>query len=381
MLRDSRIFVSSYKDLLKSVTTPGAYSEMMHIYAMSSCIQNPIRSYFPPQLAMEYLSEPFSRKVVGRRVNQSSPPISTLMWTQALPVVDKFEPNHFVALLPKYNSEIVSVDLSECKSQSNSNSLDTCHVPDLSESDIRTQSDSQQLNTSDSFCETETHSNSLQSKHDMLDLSNEMSTTNDEIFHVNDSKDANISDLDNSHVSVESSNDTNPHFETRYGDLANDFLPFDDLMFIFDNPDKSKIIEKIPQGKKENVIFLVENENKISDDCGIWNSASGASPKTSYLKMPDDSLKTVFVKKGEYHTRKKNKGKTNFVKLDPQPSDSQIVEIKRYYATSKKDKMYKRRITSQTNKNFSIVEYLGKFPGLSSHGNSKNHDRVCKDTD
>ena len=101
LISDSRIFVAPYKELLTTATTPGAFSEMMHIYALSASIGQSLRSYFPPQLSMEFLSEPFSRKVSGRDVSKSSAPISTLMWTQIQPVTGSFSPNHFVPLLSK----------------------------------------------------------------------------------------------------------------------------------------------------------------------------------------------------------------------------------------------------------------------------------------
>ena len=44
--------------------------------------------------------------------------------------------------------------------------------------------------------------------------------------------------------------------------------------------------------------------------------------------------------------------------------------MKRYYATLKKDNSYKKRVTWLQNCNLAVVEYLGKFPGLGSHGNS-----------
>jgi hypothetical protein len=102
---DNRVMASNYNDLLTTVTTPGGFAEMMHIYALSASLGEPVQSYFPAQLATEFLSEPFSKKVVGREVNRSAPPISTVMWTQMQPVQYKFDPSHFVPLVPRKSTE------------------------------------------------------------------------------------------------------------------------------------------------------------------------------------------------------------------------------------------------------------------------------------
>jgi hypothetical protein len=152
-----------------------------------------------------------------------------------------------------------------------------------------------------------------------------------------------------------------PHMDTRYGFITNEFLSFDALLFIFE----------------VNIIFVVKNHHRITDDCGVW--VSGSSPPTSYINMPDETMKTVVEKKGEFYIRKKSKGNTNLVKLEPQPAESDVVTIKRYYATSKKDKNYNRRITSLNGKDFfPIVEYLGSFPGLSAHGNKKKNSEYIR---
>ena len=48
-------------------------------------------SYFPPQLSNVFLTEPFSRKVVGKEVNKSKEPICTIMWTQMTPFQKLFQ--------------------------------------------------------------------------------------------------------------------------------------------------------------------------------------------------------------------------------------------------------------------------------------------------
>ena len=56
------------------------------------------------------------------------------------------------------------------------------------------------------------------------------------------------------------------------------------------------------------------------------------------------------------------------------------MKVHRYYSQSVSDKSYKRRITQiidgVVDFKISVVEYLGKFPGLISHGNAKEQNEV-----
>jgi hypothetical protein len=66
--------VSPYKQLVRDVSRLGSYADMLHSYALSSALQHPIRSYYQPQFDAEFISEPYTRKVVGRGVNSSESP-------------------------------------------------------------------------------------------------------------------------------------------------------------------------------------------------------------------------------------------------------------------------------------------------------------------
>ena len=77
----------------------------------------------------------------------------------------------------------------------------------------------------------------------------------------------------------------------------------------------------IPEGITNDVFFLVRNDNNInirgkgnrpcfSDDCGVWDSSKGATPKTYFLANPDNgTLKIVFKKGKQFCCAKKVKGK------------------------------------------------------------------------
>lgn len=74
------------------------YSELAHMYAISSVIGEPIKSNYPPQSYSEYTSEPLTRRVIGRDVrNNAMTPEVWVMGTMC-PYNDRFLPNHFVPL-------------------------------------------------------------------------------------------------------------------------------------------------------------------------------------------------------------------------------------------------------------------------------------------
>lgn len=69
----------SYVDLIKSVTTNGSYSEMLHVYGLSSAIRMPVISYCPPSEQPDY-PHLYTRSIRGRNV-ELSPIALTIMWT------------------------------------------------------------------------------------------------------------------------------------------------------------------------------------------------------------------------------------------------------------------------------------------------------------
>ena len=58
LVQDNRIVVAAYLQLAHDVGCLGTYADMMHMYALSAALKIPIRSYFPPQVALEYISQP-----------------------------------------------------------------------------------------------------------------------------------------------------------------------------------------------------------------------------------------------------------------------------------------------------------------------------------
>ena len=48
ILNDNGVVSSTYHDLLMSTVKPGQYAEMLHVYALSAALNQPIQSYYPP---------------------------------------------------------------------------------------------------------------------------------------------------------------------------------------------------------------------------------------------------------------------------------------------------------------------------------------------
>ena len=100
LIQDERIIPENFAKLVMDACKLGAYQEMSHLYAISAAIQLPLKSYYPPTACNDFLTTPFSRRIYGRNVSESSPVAVTLMWTMAAPPkkATDFKPNHFVVL-------------------------------------------------------------------------------------------------------------------------------------------------------------------------------------------------------------------------------------------------------------------------------------------
>lgn len=145
----------------------------------------------------------------------------------------------------------------------------------------------------------------------------------------------------------------------------------------------------IPSGSKDNVFFVIDNKvnleersNKkrsaFSDDRGVWNSSSGASPKTYYLLHENGDLSILYLRNGVYCVKKQVNKRLEFRPLQPQPEKEQTVVLHRYYTTHKLNKGYKKKVTwlgeGGLESSLAFVEYVGKFSGLGPHGKSQSQD-------
>ena len=172
------------------------------------------------------------------------------------------------------------------------------------------------------------------------------------------------------------------------------FMELEDTLLTLRGP-YAKLSE-IPQGRKEHTYFILDNSPNIAkraqniksefwDDCGAWNRA--ASPKSLYIEK-DGRLISIVKRDGQYCIEKWSHKKRIFVPVEPQPADSDILEVHRLYQTLKASSsgplQYKRRITWLENvpesmpglaADIAIVEYIGNFPQRQQHGGVKYPDR------
>ena len=145
----------------------------------------------------------------------------------------------------------------------------------------------------------------------------------------------------------------------------------------------------IPPGKKDNTYFVLDNSlnvrsrkaggiNDFTDDCGVWNRKSTLTKRTDFI-IVNNKLSCMKMNQGRYC----NIVKGHLVLLDPQPAVEEIVIMKRFYSTLKRDSKFKKRVTwfeklpnqDIPKLNIAIVEYIGILPeSVSIHGNRKKND-------
>ncbi len=103
IVKDNRVVSDDYQSLLKDAVTLGRYAEMLHVYAASAAIGLAMESYCPHLVKANFLSEPYTRTVCGRRVGRKAIPAFTLLWTQCTVPANQrlFRPNHFALLHDK----------------------------------------------------------------------------------------------------------------------------------------------------------------------------------------------------------------------------------------------------------------------------------------
>ena len=158
-------------------------------------------------------------------------------------------------------------------------------------------------------------------------------------------------------------------------------------------------LPQIPTGVKNDCFYIVNNDHnstiKISnknavfiDDCGNWQSSSGSSPKSHFMWRGNE-LKRLYYFKGKFGYYSQQKGVRKFKPLDEEPEVASIIVLNRQYSSLKINSKYKRRVSyftllsknSPLFRNFinvAVVEYLGRFPGYSSHGNTSKQSNFIR---
>ena len=173
-----------------------------------------------------------------------------------------------------------------------------------------------------------------------------------------------------------------------------DFLRAEKVLDLLRN--SKNILELIPAGVKENVVYTICNKENTSkrkegkkgifyDDCGTWESTKGTTMRTNFVQE-QGSFTFVSYKNGVYVRKKQVNRKIVYVELSPQPT--QIIVLNRYYTKLKRDPSYRRRISwlEGNGSSVAIAEYIGSYPSTTSaHGNAKKNPgddfrRTCPST-
>lgn len=159
-------------------------------------------------------------------------------------------------------------------------------------------------------------------------------------------------------------------------------------MFELLSSDKTMILKEIPRQVKDNVYFLYDHKPNVDnwkngkqhvfwDDFGVWSST--VTRTEYYIKESNGNLRYLTKKNSnsKFGIRLRNK----FDVLNPQPQESDLIILKRYYASLKRDNRYKKRISwfeqfpgcSPCLLEKAVAEYLGKFLAAinSLHRNAK----------
>ena len=120
-----------------------------------------------------------------------------------------------------------------------------------------------------------------------------------------------------------------------------------------------------------------KNRSNFRDDCGVWESGKGTTPKTCHLVLPSGDLKKIVKRLDQndlFCFEKKAKGKFYYTPFNPQPTDDELLHLHRHYAYLKEDNNDRKRVSWLSlggNTEIAVAEYIGNYPGLAPHGNSK----------
>ena len=101
--------------MLRDALTDGAYSELVHLFALSAALSVPVQSYCMPGTNGLSASHPYTMNISGGsfgRIFAKSPIV--LMWTPAGDNADA-EPNHIVLLVQRTDTMPPETDDDNCR--------------------------------------------------------------------------------------------------------------------------------------------------------------------------------------------------------------------------------------------------------------------------
>ena len=363
LINDERVICSSYLEVLESACKSGAYSQMLHVYALSAALCEPLRMYYPSTGMNDNLAVPFSRQIIGRGVKNHSGTagVWSIMWSQLhIPShVFNFQPNHFVLqwYIPQTGNTVINLD-----------DDDVLDSPQKSKPPVEITSSSEIHDSVDNL--------NIGGQDDELE-----SSINSEPVNNNEKDQENSSEDEDAAVRRSLK-------QCASGTLAGTFLSTFDALDIIRTHEP--VLPRVPLGPKDNMYFIIDNSLNVEkrqnngkcdyeDDCGAWRNGCPTS-KYIYVVGDDGKNTRIYLKDGKYCVERKVQKKVTYVQMDIQPADERILIIHRQYTTLKASASYQRRITwiskipineSERLLHVALYEYKGVFPGLRPHGNAR----------
>ncbi|GFN83180.1 hypothetical protein PoB_000968600 [Plakobranchus ocellatus] len=248
----------------------------MALSGSSAALSVPIQSYCPPTQGAYFLSEPLARVVRGRGVSQRKNPAFILMWTCSfIPLTTKaFTPNHFVVLHNKLKSAVVDLTFVSADHNHDDDSAsataavarvgnddeddDTAAVADISDNDLtfvcadhKHDDDSASATAAVACVGNDDEDDDTAAVADISD--------NGTVDYDEDEAD----DYDNDAV------DKDGHFVSTEPDILSGgkslplgrFLETEKVIEILQRTSVNDTLSEVPRGKKDDVYFVVQNEN------------------------------------------------------------------------------------------------------------------------
>ncbi|KAH3818613.1 hypothetical protein DPMN_120335 [Dreissena polymorpha] len=216
------------------------------------------------------------------------------MWSQmSRSEIIRLEPNHFVPLIPA--NKILVNDVSPLSDDIKVTKVETCSIPANATFVVIDGDDSD-------YDHSETVERSFENS-------------------LSESSDANQNDeLTNDQATASEADKTVTLFS---GKLNSSFIETEKAVHLLKNT-SGEGLGQIPWGAKENCYFLINNTKNIdkrsrnkrscfSDDCGVWDTNSGASPKTFHLIGSTGDLTVIYKKNNVFCSLTRAQQKRKYV--------------------------------------------------------------------
>ncbi|GFO19057.1 hypothetical protein PoB_004556200 [Plakobranchus ocellatus] len=151
------------------------------------------------------------------------------------------------------------------------------------------------------------------------------------------------------------------------------FLETEKVVQILQHTSVNDTLSEVPRGKKDNVHFVVQNENKKDriaqgkrsqfwDDRGVWECDSTSR---SYFLQENEKLRSVTYRQTKYCIQVRQNKNYVQVPLNPQLQAEDVLVLSRYYVKHKSGAGYEKRVSFLHSEKFpalAVHEFKGCYP-------------------